>query len=108
MIAEDLKKTARKGGHGLGGLQRKLFGKDNEKRKKELKALTRGSFCVPIRRWRRRFLSSGEKIKRFVPEAEGRDFILKECSTVSILILIADWRSSDVVCAIALLIDVAR
>ncbi|CAN0890829.1 hypothetical protein LINGRAHAP2_LOCUS16645 [Linum grandiflorum] len=45
LIAEDLKKTARKGAPGLGGLQKKLFGKDKEKRKKEVKALTEVKGC---------------------------------------------------------------
>lgn len=39
LIAEDLKKTARKG-TGFMGLQKKLFGKENMKDKKEVKALT--------------------------------------------------------------------
>ncbi|KAG6771046.1 hypothetical protein POTOM_022391 [Populus tomentosa] len=39
LIAEDLKKTARKG-TGFMGLQKKLFGKENKKEKKEVKALT--------------------------------------------------------------------
>ncbi|CAN1177091.1 hypothetical protein LINPERPRIM_LOCUS37425 [Linum perenne] len=39
LIAEDLKKTAKKG-PALVGLQKKLFGKEKEKKKKEVKALT--------------------------------------------------------------------
>jgi hypothetical protein len=39
LIAEDLKKTARKG-TGFMGLQKKLFGTENKKEKKEAKALT--------------------------------------------------------------------
>ncbi|KAJ6300899.1 hypothetical protein OIU76_021658 [Salix suchowensis] len=39
LIAEDLKKTARKG-TGFMGLQRKLFGKENKKEMKGVKALT--------------------------------------------------------------------
>ncbi|KAL9398071.1 hypothetical protein Peur_007032 [Populus x canadensis] len=39
LIAEDLKKTARKG-TGFMGLQKKLFGTENKKEKKEVKALT--------------------------------------------------------------------
>ncbi|KAG6768964.1 hypothetical protein POTOM_024578 [Populus tomentosa] len=39
LIAEDLKKTARKG-TGFMGLQKKLFGKENKNEKKEVKALT--------------------------------------------------------------------